>query len=198
MPPLVLATASETRIAMLTAAGLAFDSQPARVDEETIRRALEAESARPRDIADALAETKALKISGKRPDALVIGSDQVLELDGQIFAKPESQEQAREQLMALRGKTHRLLSAVVVCRAGEPLWRHIGEARLTMRDFSEPWLDQYIPRNWDKIRHSVGGYRLEEEGIRLFSSIQGDHFTILGLPLLPLLNWLSLRGDIPA
>ncbi|WP_112310319.1 Maf family protein, partial [Pseudogemmobacter bohemicus] len=176
-PPLVLASASETRIAMLTAAGLAFDSQPARVDEETIRRALEAESAKPRDIADVLAETKALKISGKRPDALVIGSDQVLELDGQIFAKPENPDHARDQLMALRGKTHRLLSAVVVCRAGEPLWRHMGEARLTMRDFSEPWLDHYIPRNWEKIRHSVGGYRLEEEGIRLFSSIQGDHFT---------------------
>lgn len=198
MPALVLASASETRIAMLRAAGLEFESLAARVDEDSIRRALEAESAKPRDVADALAETKALKISGKRPEALVIGSDQLLELNGRIFGKPESPEAARAQLVDLRGKTHRLISAVVVCQGGQPLWRHVGEARLTMRDFGDLWLDGYISRNWDKIRHSVGGYRLEEEGIRLFSSFHGDHFTILGLPLLPLLNWLSLRGDIPA
>lgn len=195
---IVLASTSATRIAMLEAAGIRFSSLPARVDEEMIRQALEGEGAKPRDIADTLAEAKALKISGKVPGALVIGSDQILDFDGRIYAKPRDRDEVRAQLMALRGKTHRLISAAVVCRNGEPLWRHISEARLTMREFSEPWLEGYIARNWEKIRHSVGGYRLEEEGVRLFSSIQGDHFTILGMPLLPLLSWLSLRGDIPA
>ncbi len=195
---IVLASTSATRIAMLEAAGIRFSTLPARVDEEMIRQALEGEGVKPRDIADTLAEAKALKISGKVPGALVIGSDQILDFDGQIYAKPRDIDEVRAQLIALRGKTHRLISAAVVCRGGEPLWRHVSEARLTMRDFSEPWLEDYIARNWEKIRHSVGGYRLEEEGVRLFSSIQGDHFTILGMPLLPLLSWLSLRGDIPA
>ncbi|VDC21884.1 Maf family protein [Pseudogemmobacter humi] len=198
LPPLVLASTSATRIAMLEAAGLSFESLPARVDEESIRRALEAEGASPRDMADTLAEVKARKIAEKRPDALVIGCDQILELNRRIFAKPETPEEARENLLALRGKTHRLLSAAVVYEEGKPVWRHVSEARLTMRDFSEAYLDSYIPRNWEKIRHSVGGYRLEEEGVRLFSALQGDHFTILGMPLLPLLSWLSLRGIIPA
>lgn len=183
---------------MLEAAGLSFETLPARVDEESIRHALEAEGASPRDVADTLAEVKARKIAEKRPGALVIGCDQILELNRRIFAKPETPEEAREHLLALRGKTHRLLSAAVVCEEGRPVWRHVSEARLTMRDFSDSYLDSYIPRNWDKIRHSVGGYRLEEEGVRLFSALQGDHFTILGLPLLPLLSWLSLRGIIPA
>ena len=197
-PPLLLASSSETRIAMLTAAGVDFSAEPARVDEESIRLTLEAEGAKPRDIADTLAEMKALKLSGKRAGALVIGSDQVLEFRGRVFAKPRDPAELRQQMLNLRGQSHDLLSAVVVCRDGAPLWRHIGKASLTMRDFSEPWLDSYISRNWEKIRHSVGGYRLEEEGIRLFSSIQGDHFTILGMPLLPLLSWLTLRGEIPA
>lgn len=183
---------------MLEAAGLSFETLAAGVDEESIRRALEAEGAKPRDLADALAEAKARKIAAKRPGALVIGCDQILELNRRIFAKPESPQEAREHLLALRGKTHRLLSAAVVYENGLPVWRHVSEARLTMRDFSEAYLDTYIPRNWDRIRHSVGGYRLEEEGVRLFSAIQGDHFTILGIPLLPLLSWLSLRGIIPA
>ncbi|NPD17362.1 septum formation protein Maf [Xinfangfangia sp. D13-10-4-6] len=197
-PPLVLASSSQTRIAILQAAGLSFTAQPARIDEEQIRLALQQEGARPHDLADALAETKALKVSGKQPGALVIGSDQILAFKGQVFGKPRDPAELRDQLGMLRDETHELLSAVVVCRDGAPLWRHIGKARLTMRSFSDAWIEGYIARNWPNVQHCVGGYQLEAEGVRLFSSIQGDHFTILGMPLLPLLSWLTLRGDIPA
>ncbi|WP_225027425.1 Maf family protein [Xinfangfangia pollutisoli] len=195
---LLLASASETRLAMLRAAGLTVDALPARVDEDEVRRGLEAEGASSRDVADALAELKAAKISARRPEALVLGADQVLDLGGKIYAKPESPEQARQQLQELRGRTHMLLSAAVLYQGGQPQWRHVGVARLTMRDVSDSYLDDYLARNWETIRHSVGGYRLEEEGVRLFSAISGDHFTILGLPLLPLLSNLSERGIIPA
>ena len=183
---------------MLEAAGLSFESAAARIDEEAIRLSLQAEGATPRDMSDVLAEMKARKLAEKRPDALVIGSDQILALDGEVFAKPGDLAQARSQLLKLRGKTHRLYSAAVVFEEGRPVWRHIGEARLTMREFTETWLDGYIERHKDVICQSVGGYRIEEEGVRLFSAVQGDHFTILGLPLVQLLSWLSLRGSISA
>lgn len=195
---IILASASETRLSMLQAAGISVQTHPARVDEESIRLSLQAESASPRDIADTLAEMKARKVADRFPDSLVLGCDQVLDLGKKVFNKPESPEDARAQLLELRGKTHKLLSAAVVYEKGAPVWRHVGEARLTMRDFSEAYLDDYIARNWDRIRHSVGGYRLEEEGVRLFSQVIGDHFTILGLPLLPFLSWATLKGIIPA
>lgn len=196
--PLLLASASETRAAMLRAAGLSPQVLPARIDEEAIRAALQAEGAGPRDLADALAEMKARKLSDKHPGALVLGADQVLELKGEVFAKPETPDAARAQLRALSGKTHRLLSAAVVYRAGKPEWRHVGEARLTMHDLTGGEIDSYVTRNWDSIRHSVGCYQIEKEGVRLMSRIEGDHFTILGLPLIPLLSWLRLRGEMPA
>jgi septum formation protein len=181
---------------MLKAAGLDVMSVAPRVDEATIRTALVAEGARPRDIADALAEMKARKVAEKHPAALVLGCDQVLALDRETFAKPETSDEARAQLRQLRGKTHKLLSALVVYENAEPVWRFVGEARLTMHDFSDAYLDAYLQRNWESIRHSVGCYKIEEEGVRLFSAITGDHFTILGLPLLPLLAWLGNRGMI--
>lgn len=195
---ILLASASEIRLALLRAANLLATAQPARIDEDSIRAALEAEGAPPRDLADTLAEMKARKIAEKNPGALVLGCDQVLEMKGRIFAKPETPEDARAQLRDLRGQTHRLLSAAVLYENGQPVWRHVGQARLTMRDFSDSYLDNYLARNWDSIRHAVGCYKLEEEGIRLFSAVEGDHFTILGLPLLPLLSCLGARGLIPA
>ena len=181
---------------MLRAAGLDPTPIAPRVDEATIRDALVAEGAAPRDIADALAEMKARKVAEKHPTALVLGCDQVLALDRETFAKPDSPDDARNQLRSLRGKTHKLLSAAVVYENAEPVWRHVSEARLTMHQFSDAYLDDYVTRNWESIRHSVGGYKVEEEGVRLFSAFTGDHFTILGLPLLPLLAWMGNRGMI--
>lgn len=194
---MILASTSPTRLQMLRAAGLNPTPIAPRVDEASIRDALIAEGASPRDIADALAEMKARKVAEKHPTDLVLGCDQVLALDRETFAKPETPDDARIQLRQLRGKTHKLLSALVVYENAEPVWRFVGEARLTMHDFSDAYLDDYVTRNWDSIRHSVGCYKIEEEGVRLFTSITGDHFTILGLPLLPLLAWARNRGMIP-
>ena len=196
--PLVLASSSTTRARLLRNAGLAFVTEDARVDEVAVRDALFAEGAGPRDIADTLAEMKALRVSARHPGAVVIGSDQVLAVAGHVLGKAKDMGGAREQLLLLRDRQHLLLSAVVVCQGGEPLWRHVGEARMRMRAFSEDWLDDYLVRNAEAVLASVGGYRIEEEGVRLFSAIEGDYFTILGLPLLPLLSWLTLRGTIPS
>ena len=196
--PLILASNSAVRLHMLHTAGLSVHAHPARIDEDTIRRSLEAENAGPRDVADALAEMKAAKLSDRMPGELVLGCDQVLDFKGRIFSKPESLDEARTQLLALRGESHTLLSAAVLYENAGPIWRHVGQARLVMRNFSEDYLDAYLSRNWPQISHSVGGYMLEAEGIRLFDRIDGDYFTILGLPLLPLLSYLATRGFIPA
>lgn len=194
--PFILASASPIRLQLLRAAGLEVTPTSPRIDEPNIRLALLNEGAQPRDLADTLAEMKSRKIAERNPAGLVIGCDQVLALGPQTFAKPESPEDARDHLTQLRGKTHRLHSAIVVYQGGEPVWRHVGTADLTMNPISDAYRDDYITRNWDSIRHSVGCYKLEEEGVRLFSAITGDYFTILGLPLLPLLAWLGTRGMI--
>ncbi len=191
---LILASASEIRQQLLRNAGVEFAVEVARVDENSLRAALLAEAASPRDIADALAEMKALKVSGKHPNSLVIGCDQVLDFEGGILAKPGTPEEAEDQLRRMRGKRHDLISAVVICEAGRPVWRQVGIVRMTMKNFSDAWLQGYIGRNWDSIQHSVGAYKLEEEGVRLFERIDGDYFTVLGLPLLGLLSYLEQRG----
>jgi len=194
--PLILASGSPIRSALLSGAGLEFRVLPGRIDEPALRQALQAEGASARDIADALAEMKARKISGQHPEALVLGCDQVLEHGGDILSRPETPEETRQQLLRLRGSTHSLLSAAVLVRAGQPIWRHVGEARMTMRDFSDSYLASYLERNRHGLGQSVGGYKLEEEGVRLFARIDGSYFTVLGLPLVELLVHLSRSGEI--
>lgn len=192
--PLILASGSSIRATLLQNAGIEADVLPARVDEDSVKASLLAEQAAPRDVADALAELKALKVSDKRPDAMVIGCDQVLDFNGTLLSKPRDEQEALEQLLAMRGKSHDLLSAVVIAEAGKPVWREVGTVTLTMRMASDAYLKSYVTRNWDSLRQSVGGYKLEEEGVRLFSMIKGDYFTVLGLPMLSLISYLNLRG----
>jgi septum formation protein len=194
---IILASSSDIRASLLRNAGVTCDVIPARIDEDSIKKALEVEAASPRDIADTLAEMKARKVAEKGVGTLVLGCDQVLSFKGSILSKPQTPQDSRDQLSMLRGETHQLLSAAVVYDGLEPVWRHVGVARLSMRDFSDDYLDDYIDRNWDSIRWSVGGYKIEEEGIRLFRMVQGDTFTIQGLPLLELLSYLTLRGTLP-
>lgn len=198
MTQIILASASAIRAALLGNAGLRLTTAVARVDEESLRQAMTAEGASPRDQADALAELKAARIAGRNPEAVVIGCDQVLDLDGQVLGKPETIDAARAQLTRLRGRSHKLHSAVVLYEGNRPVWRHVEEVRLTMRAFSDDYLDDYLQRNGAGLLDSVGGYKLEEEGVRLFSEVRGDYFTVLGLPLLPLLNYLAQRGMIAA
>lgn len=198
MPPILLASASTIRATLLRNAGLSFTTQIARVDEESLRAAMTAEGASPRDQADALADLKAARVAGRNPDAVVIGCDQILDLDGGVHGKPDTVDAARAQLQALRGRTHKLHTAIVLYEAGRPVWRHVEEVRLTMRAFTDAYLEEYLQRNAPAIFGSAGAYQLEGEGVRLFSEVRGDYFSVLGLPVLPLLNYLGQRGMIAA
>ncbi len=192
--PLILASASAGRAALLRGARVPFEAVPAAVDEAAVKAGMLAEGAPPRDVADALAELKARRIAGRRPERLVLGADQVLVCDGRLHDKPGTRAAARAQLLALRGRRHELLSAAVVFEGGRPVWRHIGRAQLTMRPFSETFLEGYLEREGEAILDTVGSYRLEDGGAGLFSRVDGDIFTVMGLPLLELLGFLRTRG----
>jgi septum formation protein len=193
----ILASKSAARRAVLDGAGVPYEARVAGVDEDAVKASLLAEGAGPRDIADALAELKAIRVSRGRPE-LVIGSDQTLDLDGELYDKAESVEAARERLKLLRGKTHKLHSAVVVAKEGTPIWREVVTASLTMRDFSDVFLEDYLASEGSHALGSVGCYRLEGPGAQLFSKIEGDYFAILGLPLMGLLDLLRRHGELPA
>lgn len=192
---LVLASTSAARRAMLDAAGVPHEAVSAGVDEDAAKAALAHLDGRA--LADALAELKAVKVSARRPGDLVLGCDQTLELeDGTLLDKPGTT--LANQLRQLSGRTHRLHSAVVAAENGQPLWRYVERAKLTMRVLSEAFIADYVAEEGTAVAGCVGGYRIEGRGAQLFSRIEGSHFTILGLPLLPLLDWLRVRGDLPS
>ena len=194
----VLASASAARAAILTAAGVAFEARRPGVDEDAAKAAFLAEGLGPRDIADALAELKAVRVSQAAPEALVIGADQTLELEGALFSKPVDRAAARGQLLALRGRAHRLHSAVVAARGGAPIWRELKTARMQVRAFSDAWLDDYLAREDAAVLESVGGYRIEGLGAQLFAAVEGDTPTVMGLPLWGLLDLLRRHGELLA
>lgn len=191
--PLILASRSAARAALLERARVPFEAMAAAVDEAAVKAAMLAEGAPARDVADALAELKAQRVAMRRPDRLVLGADQVLVCEGRLLDKPVDRADARAQLAGLRGREHRLLSAAVVFEAGRPVWRHVGRADLVMWPFSDAFLDRYLEAEGEAVLASVGGYRLEDGGAQLFSRVTGDLFTIMGLPLLELLAFLRTR-----
>ena len=196
MSEIVLASGSPWRAKLLRDAGLSVSTEVAEIDERAVDAPLREANLPPEDIALILAETKATDVSARHPGAIVIGADQVLDFDGEVFFKPETIEQARVNLLALRGQPHHLRSAIVCVRDGQPVWRHVSSATLTMRDFSPAFLGHYLARIGEDALKSVGSYQIEGEGIQLFEKVEGDHFTIIGLPLLPLLAFLREEGVI--
>lgn len=197
-PAFILASTSAGRQAMLRAAGVPFEALAANVDEEALTAGLRAEGQSARNIADALAEAKAIRVSRRAGDLLVIGADQTLALeDGTMLAKPETPADAAAQLAAMSGRRHHLYSAAVAARGGQPVWRAVTKASITIRPLSAVFIDAYVADHWERIRWTVGCYEVEGAGAQLFDRVDGDMWTIIGLPLLPLLGWLRTTGVMP-
>jgi septum formation protein len=201
---IVLASGSASRRAMLEAAGVAFEVIRPQVDEDAVKESLKAEGIEARGLADALAELKAISVSRRHAGRIVIGSDSIVALGahesegGTMLDKPDSRARAAEQLRMMRGGTHRLVSAVVAARDGVPVWRHVDGAKLHVRAFSDAFIETYLDAEWPAISGCVGCFRIEGPGVQIFSGVEGSQFTILGMPLLPLLGWLRDVGEMPA
>ncbi|MER8365070.1 Maf-like protein [Mesorhizobium sp. M0306] len=193
---IILASGSPFRKALLVNAGVTVEAVPASVDERALEAPLQNSGVSPEDVALVLAEAKATEVSERKPGALVLGCDQTLSLGDELFHKPATMEDARRHLLALSGKTHQLNSAVVLARDGQVLWRHVGIANLTMRKLDPAFIGRHLARVGAKASSSVGAYQIEGEGIQLFEKIEGDYFTIVGLPLLPVLAKLREFGAI--
>lgn len=184
---------------MLENAGIAFDAMTPGVDEDAAKAALDAQGLGARDLADALAELKAVRLSLRHPQALVLGADQTLELaGGGRFDKADSLDTLADQLQRLSGATHTLHSAAVVAEGGKPVWRAIDSARMMMRPLSDAFIREYLAAEGEGLLGGVGGYRIEGRGAQLFARVDGSHFTVMGLPLLPLLAYLRERGVVPS
>jgi len=190
---IILASGSAIRRKLMDDAGIEFEVIAKPVDETAIKDAMLAESARLQDIADTLAEAKSVRVSRIEP-GLVIGADQIMVMDGQLFDKPKDIDAARKRLKLMRGKTHYLVGAVVISENGSPVWRHLAKTKLTMRDFSDAFLEDYLKSEGELVTKSVGAYRFEGLGAQLFSHVEGDFFSILGLSLLPVMDYLRMRG----
>ena len=195
--PLILASSSASRAAILSAAGLAFEKRPARIDETTLIESLIAEGAPPCDIAATLAEAKTLKVAaGAPPAAIVIGADQLLVCEGRIFEAPRDRAEAETNLAFLSGKTHQLVGCVCGAVNGAVVWRHVETATLTMRDIDAGYISRYLDQAGPDVLGSVGAYHLEGLGPHLMSRVEGDFYSILGLPLLPVLGFLRVQGAL--
>lgn len=194
---LVLASQSASRRAMLEAAGVPFEATYAGVDEDAAKPALRHLS--PRDLADALAELKALKVSARKPGYLVLGSDSLVALeDGSVLDKPVDRADAADHLRRMSGARHDLWSAAVIAENGQVVWRHVERAKVFVRSLSDAFIETYLDAEWPAIAASVGCYRIEGPGVQLFTKIEGSQFTVLGLPLLNVLDYLRVRGELPA
>ncbi|MDX5595118.1 Maf family protein [Pseudovibrio sp. SPO723] len=196
MTDLILASGSAVRATLLKNAGLSFDVDPAKVDERALEEPMLESGASPTQIAVELARAKSCEVSSRRPGALVIGADQILDFEGKRLTKPADLDAARAQLAAFSGKSHSLHSAVCISRDGEVVWEDLSTATLSVRHLSDAFLDDYIARAGEPILSSVGAYQLESLGVQLFNRIDGDYFTVLGLPLLPVLNFLREQGSL--
>jgi septum formation protein len=196
MAKIILASTSPTRMGLLTAAGIPFEAAPPGVDERAVEAPLVARGADAAGIAAALAEAKALAVSWREPEAHVIGADQTLSCDGRQWHKPKDMAEARAQLLTLSGRTHELHTGLAGARGGAVVWRHRDTARLTMRALSPGFVDDYLAAVGDAALGTVGAYSVEGRGIQLFERIEGSHFTILGLTMIPLLAWLRAEGAV--